>query len=166
MPIYNTRLSPGNSSDGRIIFKKKPYYLLTLFCWFIISIGFAQEQKIADSLALIYQQDTLRDTAKLELLLNLSFNEVRDLKQGLKYADDLIGLSKLAGNDKYLRAGYFLKGTKKRLLGNLDEALDAFFRSAEVAKKLHQLTSEGDAYSAIADIYSVGNNHRKCKALL
>ncbi|MDQ6843655.1 MAG: ATP-binding protein [Bacteroidota bacterium] len=84
---------------------------------------------------------------------------MRDLQQGLKYAEELIALSQQSGNDKYLRAGYFIKGTKKRLLGNLDEALDAFFKSAELAKKLHSSRGEEDAYSAIGDIYSVSENH-------
>jgi two-component system, NtrC family, sensor kinase len=125
----------------------------------IISGVFAQEQKVADSLALIYQQDAVKDTARLKLLLNLSFNEVRDLQLSLKYAEELIVLSQQAGNNKYLRAGYFIKGTKKRLLGNLDESLDAFFKSAELAKKLHNLTGEADTYGAIADAYSSANNH-------
>jgi signal transduction histidine kinase len=129
----------------------------------MISGVFAQDQKVADSLTRIYQQDTLTDTARLELLLSLSFNEVRDLRQSLKYAEELISLSQLTENNRYLRAGYFLKGTKKRLLGNLDEALDAFFRSAEIAKKLHHLTGEGDAYGAIADTYSLANNHENAK---
>lgn len=159
MADHTTTLWRRNFSFGANKFKKKSRYLLIVIGWLVIPGAFAQEQKIADSLTIIYQQGTLKDTAKLALLLNLSFNEVKDLPQGLKYSEELIALSQQTGNDKYLRAGYFIKGTKKRLLGNLDEALDALFKSAEVAKKLHQLTGEGDAYGAIADIYSVGNNH-------
>ncbi len=139
--------------------KKKTFSILTVFSWCIISDVFAQDQKIADSLTHIYLQETIKDTARLDLLLNLSFNEVKDLQQGLKYSEELIALSQQAGNDIYLHAGYFIMGTKKRLLGNLNEALDAFFKSSEIAKKLNQLRGEGDAYGAIADIYSVGNNH-------
>lgn len=157
MPGHNIILSQGNFSG--ILALKKTYCLLTFFSCCCICDNFGQEQKIADSLARIYKQGTLKDTARLDLLLNLSFNEVRDLQQGIKYSEELINLSQEAGNDKYLRAGYFINGTKKRLLGALDEALDAFFKSSEIAKKLHQLRGEGDAYSAIADIYSVGNNH-------
>ncbi|MEP7233393.1 MAG: ATP-binding protein [Ginsengibacter sp.] len=84
---------------------------------------------------------------------------MKDLGLSLKYAEELITLSQQAGNDKYLRAGYFIKGTKKRLLGNFAEALDAFFKSAELAKKLHNVTDEADSYSSIADAYSAANNH-------
>ncbi|HEY2728117.1 MAG TPA: ATP-binding protein, partial [Parafilimonas sp.] len=142
---------------------KKAYCLVFISCLFFMCGAVAQEQRKADSLAKIYQQDTLTDTAKLSLLLDLSFNEIRDYKQGLKYAEDLISLSQQKGNNKYLRAGYFQKGTKERLLGNLDEALDAFFKSAELAKKVHNLTGEGDSYGAIGDTYSSANNHENAK---
>ena len=138
---------------------KKVSPLLFGFFWISMYGVFAQEQKIADSLALIYQQTTLTDSAKLKLLLNLSFNEMRDLKKGLKYAEELISLSEQTGNKKYLRIGYFLKGTKNRLLGNLEEALADYFKSAGIARETHHLTAEGESYGAIADIYSVGNNH-------
>ena len=95
-----------------MFYRKAPLLLIGCF-WFIIAGVSAQDQKLADSLALIYQQNTVTDTAKLELLRNLSFNETRDLKKGLKYAEELISLSELSGNNIYLRRGYFLKGTKK-----------------------------------------------------
>ena len=137
---------------------KKCCFLLC-FIWINICSAFAQEQKIADSLAAIYQQKALSETAKLELLTNLSFNELRDLKKGLGYAEELIRLAEQTGNNKYLRTGYFLKGTKKRSLGKLNEALEAYFKSAEIARNLKHLKAEGESYGAIADIYSVGNNH-------
>jgi signal transduction histidine kinase len=141
------------------MFNRNTLTLLISCFWFILTGTFAQEQKIADSLARIYQQNTLTDTAKFELLRNLSFNENRDLNLSLKYAEELISLAEKSGNDKYLRVGYFLKGTSKRLMGHLDEALESYFKCAEIARKSHYLTGEGDAYGAIADIYSVANNH-------
>ena len=140
--------------------QKKFYYIIPILCWLTISRAFAQEQKVADSLFRIYRQDTARDTAKLKLLLNLSFNEVRDLKQGLKYAEELLSLAQQAGNNEYITAGYALKGTKERLLGNLKEAIAAFFKSAEIARQSHMATSEGNAYGEIGNIYSVAKNHQ------
>jgi len=145
------------------MFYRKARTLLIGCFWFIISGVSAQDQKIADSLARIYQQNTLTDTAKLELLRNLSFNETRELKKGLQYAEELIRLSKRMGNNNYLRRGYFLKGNKERALGNLDEALEAYFKSAELAKTLHHSKGEGETYGAIADSYSEANNHSNAK---
>lgn len=142
-----------------MLFKRKAYYFLIGFLCFIIRDASAQDQKVADSLALIYRQNILDDTAKLELLRNLSFNEIKDLKLALQYAEELISLSGQQGNDLYLHRGYFQKGNKKRLLGDLEEALNAYFKSVEAAGKANFTRGEGSAYGAIADIYSLSNNH-------
>jgi len=143
--------------------KKRICFLLAVFYFFIVAATVAQEQREADSLARIFQQGTMKDTALLALLKDLTFSEVRNLQQAVKYADELIALSQQAGNNKYLRAGYFLKGTKKRLLGNLEEALGAFFKSAAIAKKIRDVIGEGDSYGAIADVYSNADNHTNAK---
>ncbi|MDQ6469472.1 hypothetical protein RB619_02370 [Flavobacterium sp. LHD-80] len=77
---------------------------------FLSVICHAQNQKIADSLQKIYKENTLSGEAKLELLRNLSFNEVSDLKTSLKYANELISLSKKENNYLYLHRGYLQKG--------------------------------------------------------
>ena len=59
-------------------FQRKAYYLLIGFFYFTQQ-AFCQDQKIADSLSRIYKENKLPDTAKLELLRELSFNEQRDL---------------------------------------------------------------------------------------
>jgi class 3 adenylate cyclase len=138
--------------------KEKACYLLIGFFCFIQCVS-SQDQKVADSLAIIYQNNNLQDTAKMELLRNLSFNEVRDLKLGIKYAEELISLSKQKGNDLYLFRGYQSKGNKKRLLGDLDEALDAYFKSVEAAIKANYKRGEGSSYMTIADAYSISQNH-------
>jgi class 3 adenylate cyclase len=140
-------------------FKRKAYYFLIGFLCFISPYVSGQDQKVADSLVKIYREDTLENTAKLELLRNLSFNEVNDLKLALQYAEELINLSSQQGNNLYLYRGYLQKGNKKRLLGDLDEALAAYFKSGVVAGKANYLPGQGSAYSAIADIYSISNNH-------
>ena len=44
-------------------------------------------------------------------------------------------------------------------MGDLDEALAAYFQSRDAASKAKFLIGEGSAYGAIADIYSISNNH-------
>ncbi|MEP7268354.1 MAG: adenylate/guanylate cyclase domain-containing protein [Saprospiraceae bacterium] len=138
---------------------RKAYYLLVGFFCFIGTIS-AQNQKLADSLKRIYQSGLLKDSSQLELLRNLSFNEVNDLHLSLKYAEELIDLSNKYQNNIYLYRGYLQKGNKNRLLGNLDEALDSYFKAAETAKIANFSSGEGSAYGAIADIYSVSENHK------
>jgi class 3 adenylate cyclase len=139
-------------------FNKKVYSILIGFFSLLSQMVCGQDQMIADSLTRIYRADTLRDTAKLELLLDLSFNEVNDLNRALSYSEELIHLSALAKNTKYLHSGYFQKGNKKRLLGDLQEALDAYFKCVEIATRSHMKVAEGDDYGAIADIYSLSND--------
>jgi adenylate cyclase len=139
--------------------KGKAYYLLIgFFCMTILNAP-GQDQKVADSLSKINKADTLHGVARMELLKNLSFNEVNDFQLALKYADELISQAKKEGNELYLHLGYFQKGNKKRLLGNMEEALDAYFKSGEAARKAKSLKGEGSVYGAIADIYSIANNH-------
>lgn len=140
-------------------FKKKGCFFLLIshFCFFYFNV-FAQDQKIADSLAKIYEEEKVSDQEKLELLRNLSFNEMRDLNLGLRYAEELIDLSEKLGNNLYLYRGYLQKGNKIRYQGNFDLALDAYFKSAQAAKKAEFKVGEGTTYIAIADVYSFSNN--------
>ena len=120
---------------------------------------YSQDQKVADSLRIIYNEGTLNDADRLELLKQLSFNEVTDLNLSLKYAEELINLAISTGNNYFLHTGYFQKGNKNRLFGDLEEALDAYIKSAETARLENNARGEGNAYGAIADIYAISNNH-------
>ena len=139
---------------------KKAYYLLIGFFYFLTQTSFGQDQKVADSLAVIYKNNKLEDTAKLELLRNLAFNEHTDLNLGLRYAEELISLSQKTGNNVYLHRGYLQKGNKKRLQGNLDQALDAYFKGVEAAKAAKFTKGEAGIYGSIADVYSLSDNHQ------
>ena len=128
------------------------------FLFFQRASFFAQNQKVADSLVKIYQKNKLENSEKLELLRNLSFNEVNNLELSLKYADELIALSKLEKNYLYLHRGYNQKGNKNRLIGDLNKALNDFFKSAEAATKAKFISGKGVAYMSIADVYSIMGN--------
>lgn len=140
-----------------------------LFCksnlkvlFFLISIHcVAQNQKVADSLLVIYEKNKfLSTTEKLELLRNLSFNETKHLQQSLKFAEELIALSHQEKNYLYLYRGYIQKGNKLRLLGELKEALESYFKGLDAATKAKLPTGQGLAYSTIADVYSEFGNSK------
>ncbi|WP_373522537.1 adenylate/guanylate cyclase domain-containing protein [Aquiflexum sp.] len=137
---------------------KASLFGIGFFC-FVVGSTFGQDQKVADSLTRIYEQDILKDTLKLELLRNLAFNESRDLQKALGYAEELIRLSQEQNNHLYLYRGYLQQGYKKRLLGNLEEAMAAFFKSSDAARIAEFPEGEGTAFGAIADIYSISENH-------
>lgn len=137
------------------------YYLkVSLFLFSFHLSMFAQEQKVADSLVEIYKEGNLGNIEKLELLRNLSFNEVNDLDLSLKYAEELITLSKSKNNYLYLHRGYFQKGTKLRISGDLNNSLNAFFKSQEAATKAKYIAGQGSSFSSIADVYSVMGNSK------
>ena len=140
------------------MFCSKAYSLLFGCFWLVVPGVFAQDQGRADSLAAIYAQDTLTNAGKIDLLVDLSFNEISDLKKGLQYAEALIRLAEGARDTNRVRIGYFLKGTKERSLGNLDKALKAYTKSAELARNTAHLKAEGEAYGAVADICVVAGN--------
>ncbi|NND31248.1 MAG: tetratricopeptide repeat protein [Saprospiraceae bacterium] len=131
-----------------------------LVCIFLLGASrlVAQIQGVSDSLRIIYQQDTAQGEVKLELLRNLAFNEVNDLNLALQYAEELLDHAQQLDNATYLGHGYFQRGNKKRLQGDLNEAMNSFFRSAEVANKVKLTSLEGSSYAAIADIYAISNN--------
>ncbi len=143
-----------------MMFNGKTYYALMGLFFFFCGTVFAQDQQIADNLYKIYQANTITGDAKLELLTDLSFNEVNDNQRSLKYAEELIQLSEKQGRDHYLSKGYFQKGSAHRLMGNMEEAIEAFFKCAEIARKINKFSIEGSAYGAIAGVYSITDNYK------
>jgi hypothetical protein len=95
----------------------------------------SQNQKVADSLKLIYKQNNKSGVEKLELLRNLSFNEIHDIKLSVLYANELIRLSEAENNYTYLHQAIF-KRNAYRLLGDLNKALDAFFKNDAMLSSL------------------------------
>ena len=134
--------------------KKACYVMMGLFCFFVNS-SVAQDQRIADSLKIIYEQDILKDSAKLELLRKLSFNELNNFDLALSYTEELINLSESANNFRMLFHGYYSSGNKYKSVGELNTALKRFFKSAEIAHNNNYIKEEGMSYVGIADVYSV-----------
>ncbi len=125
---------------------------------FLVNGLFAQDQRTADSLGIIYREEKLTGDDRLELLRNLSFNELNDPALSLRYAEELIDLSQAEGNQLYLHRGYLQKGNTFLRLGELQKALDAFFKSSEAALKTGYLAGEGSGYTSMADVYSLEGN--------
>lgn len=141
-----------------MVLRKFTNVFLTFLFYFLFQSTNAQDQRIADSLVQIYEADTVQGLAKLELLTELSFNEINNFEKKLDYAERLIALSQKTNNLKYLYHGYYLKGDSKQFVGELDQALTAYIKSAKIAKQEKLVAAEGNAYGAIADVYSMSDN--------
>lgn len=138
---------------------KFAHYFLMGFYFVFVQTLTGQDQREADRLVQIYKLDTVNGLAKLALLKDLSFNEINDFDTKLGYAEELITLALSMENFNYLYYGYYLKGEAKQFTGNLEEAISAYFESIEIAKKGKLISSEGAAYGAVADIYTISENH-------
>ncbi len=143
-----------------MIFKAKVNYLILGFLFFTIPLIFGQDQKIADSLAIIYKENQLTGTAKLELLEALAFNEMRDSQLALQYAEESIALSTLKeGNEKYLISAYITMGSILRKQGKLEGALTILLKAAEIAVITQSISQENSINITIADIYAGMGNY-------
>ena len=138
--------------------RKWAYVFLTVFFYFFFQSISAQDQRIADSLAQIHETDTVQGLAKMELLRELSFNEINNFHKKLDYAERLIALAQKSQNFKYLYYGYYFKGDANQFVGELEKALTAYIESAKIAKQEKLIPAEGNAYGAIADIYIMSDN--------
>ncbi|OOV26324.1 adenylate/guanylate cyclase domain-containing protein [Flavobacterium sp. LM5] len=121
----------------------------------------AQDQKVADSLTIIYKKGGNTTAVQLELLRNLAFNELNDLTLAIRYTNELIVLSRKSKNDLYLFRGYYLRGNKLKLKGNLQEALSDFLLAIKIAQNSKNLVGEGVTYMAMANVFSVMKDTKK-----
>ena len=140
--------------------KIKAYFIIGFLCFFFIS-AFGQDQKVADKLKETYKENTLSDIERMELLQKLGFNELNDLELAIKYSNELIELASELNNNHFVYEGYVNKGNAYRLLGDLDMALEALFKSSEAANKgehIEDLEDEAVSYISIADVYSEMGN--------
>lgn len=133
------------------------YTLLVLLLFLTYHIGFSQDSRIADSLKSLHVP-LGKVITDLELLLDISINETNP-DSILKYSELVILGSENESDLKMAHNGYLQKGNALRLLGNLDLALNAFFKSLEYAKSINYNEGEAKLYVAIADIYSENQNH-------
>ena len=142
---------------SNIYFKQKSLlFVIGFFCFHFFSLP-AQDQRVADSLAIIYGENKLDGVEKLELLKDLAFNEMNDLEQALNYANELIELSESMENNDYLYSGHLQKGYKYFDLDVFDLALTEFYECIDIARNNKNITSEGVAYLALADLFNKMN---------
>ncbi|NNK87835.1 MAG: tetratricopeptide repeat protein [Flavobacteriaceae bacterium] len=123
----------------------------------VLAIGYlsyAQDQRIADSLRPLYASTKLSEIDRLELLRDLSFNEMNDLDLAQAYADELIALanaSKHPESAEYAYRGHRNKGYALRDQGRYYEALISFYNAQRAAMVAGYLDGEAMAKLCIAD---------------
>lgn len=112
-----------------------------------------QNQKIVDSLELIYEEGNYEEGKRLEILYNIA-KDHPDPERMLFYSTELLKVAQELDSSLYIFRGYLETGTGYRLKGDPSEALAYHFTALEVAT-VNQLKIElGNVNVAIADDYS------------
>lgn len=148
-----------NSKLHTLILKTITSYLTIAFFFSAINSLIAQDQRIADSLAIYYNDDKIKGLERIILLEALTYNELNDLNLSIKYATELIELSELANENGHLYNGYFHRGSVYSYNGELEKALTDLFKSAEIAVEHKTIESEGISYMSIGGVYNKLGNH-------
>jgi class 3 adenylate cyclase len=132
----------------------------TVFCILLLmSMSLhSQDQRIADSLTIIYEEGHLQGEALMAVLRDLSYNE-QDASQALAYAEELIVLATPVQHHFSLFRAYREIAEINLQQGNFDTALEAYFNSLDATKKADNINWQGSALTGIADTYSeMGNS--------
>ena len=138
--------------------KKRAFFTLGFFLIFCMQL-FSQGQQSIDSLVQIYNAGTYQEEEKLQLLYDLSFG-LNDPDTALRYSEELILNAQQLDSSSRLLSGYFNKGNALTRKGNLSDALESYFKGAEIAGKEKSDSNLGLISIAIADVYSIMGNHK------
>ncbi len=141
-----------------MIFKRKAYYLLIGFFCLISTITFGQEQKLADSLVILYNSGLYEEEEEV-ILLNIAVNEMNPDKR-LLYSEKLIYRAYKDSLFYYLHKGFLEKGNAQRDKGNYAPALESYFESIKFASREGDSLGIGKLTISVADTYSeIGNSN-------
>ena len=154
---YDSTFSCLSSLAGFESFAKmKVVKVVLLILWIPLALC-SQNQRIADSVFLLLQEGPPSDSVHMAWLKLIAQKEADPVKTE-QYADELIELSEGLNSYTGMVAGYTQKGNANRLMGNLEEALEWYFKGIDIANKEGDFTMVGKFFIAIADAYGVSGN--------
>jgi adenylate cyclase len=122
-------------------------------------LALSQNEQLADSLEHIYKNELFSKDKELMLLRNLCEN-LTDTDKKIAYSQNLIDKATESDSSYYVMSGLLEIGNAYRLKGDLQPALNNYFRSAQVASDQGFRKQAGAIYVAIADVYSIMENHQ------
>lgn len=135
------------------MFTKKALWKIGFFFIFCNAV-YSQQQTHLDSLAATYASGKYNQQEELLILKELAeFSPDPDKK--LAFCEKLVQASKAADSTGFLCAAYLQKGNALRLKSDLSKALENYILAAEIARQ----EQVGGIYIAIADVYSINENH-------
>ena len=139
-----------------MFFKDKAYFVLIGFFCFIYSDLIGQNQKLADSLIVVYESG-LYQGDELDLLKNIAEEETNpEIK--LEFSELLIDKASKDSLFDFLNSGYLQKGNALQFKGDQMAALKSFFKSLNYANRISDEKGIGSLMISIAGTYSVLGN--------
>jgi class 3 adenylate cyclase len=132
---------------------------MCLFFLLFFQKTYGQDQNITDSLISIYESGDYRPEDRLEILRNLSENH-SDLDKRLFFSQEFLEMAESLGDINEQFKGHLEIGNALKLKGDLPEALESYFKAAEIATDNQMTNHLGMISISIADAYSSINNYR------
>ena len=119
-----------------------------------------QNQTFADSLVNVYENEEFNASEELNILRQIANNHLETEKK-LLYSELLIKKAFEYDSIKYAYSGYLQKGNSLRLKGDFPLALENYIQGANIAIQANMAREQGLINVAIADVYSLTENHSK-----
>jgi len=141
-----------------MFFRRKAYYFVIGFFSFAFTIISGQNQKVADSLVVLYNSGLYQDD-ETAILLDIAVNEMNPDRR-LMFSQKLIERASKDSLFYFLHKGYLEKGNALRDKGNFALALESYFKSINNASRIGDSLGIGKLSISIADVYSeMGNSN-------
>ncbi|RED91896.1 signal transduction histidine kinase [Marinoscillum furvescens DSM 4134] len=118
----------------------------------------AQDQVLADSLALRLENIPDSDTSRLSVLAQIANNQT-DPRKKLEFANMLVKEATTHKSPYYQHHAYLNEGQAYRLMGDFDVAIYALFKALNFAEKAGYERGVAASNTALADVHSLVGNH-------
>ncbi|QCK15773.1 adenylate/guanylate cyclase domain-containing protein [Mangrovivirga cuniculi] len=135
----------------------KSAIIFFIYFFFIPSNIYSQYSDNIDSARVIYESGEVSGKDLLPALKILA--EYSDMPEKLSFSNELIKLSLKYESPEYLYIGYLQKGNSYRITGELIPALENLFEAGRIAESENMSVKAGRTNIAIADVYSVRDDH-------
>lgn len=137
----------------------KAMFFMCLFFLLLFQKTLGQDQNITDSLMLIYESGDYQEEDRLGILRTL-IEKHPDPEKVLYYSREYLEVAESMGDINEQFKGHLEIGNALKLKGDLPEALESYFKAAEIADTNQMTTSLGKIYISIADAYSSIDNYQ------
>jgi two-component system, sensor histidine kinase and response regulator len=105
-------------------------------------------------------------TRKIELYCELSkAHKNINPKTTISYGNKAVALARQAGNNKLLATAYNTTGSGYYLLGDIDKAVQLYYRALRIREKLNDPSDLSVSYNNIGNVYADQGNHKEALPL-